>query len=145
MLGIWKGFYKYDNDKIQKIIGYDKTEFEIVIDKFDGENFSGEVNDDQSTGGMKETGQIFGRIENRKIYFEKLMPKDCQISENGDRKYSEKNHPKIYYSGKLSNEKNKFEGNWKFKRRIGLLFFVIPIIYSPGNGTWEMEHKENSY
>ena len=146
MLGNWKGSYKYGNEKIQKIIGHNETEFEIIIDKFDGESFSGKVTDDEETGGMKETGQIFGRIESNNIYFEKLMPKNYQISSvNGDRKYSEKSHPKIYYFGKISNDRNKFEGNWKFKKRLGFLFYVIPIIYSPGNGTWKMELKKNSH
>ncbi len=144
MLGNWKGFYKYDNDKIQKIIGYEETGFEIIIDKFDGKNFTGKVTDDERTGGMKETGQVVGRIERDKIYFEKIMPKNYQINPvNGDRKYTEKSHPTIYYFGKVSNERNKFEGNWKFKKRLGLLFYLIPIIYSPGKGTWKMELKKS--
>jgi hypothetical protein len=71
MIGNWKGSYKYGNEKVQKIIGHNETEFEIVIDKFDGESFSGNVKDDEATGGMKETGLIVGRIENDTIYFEK--------------------------------------------------------------------------
>ena len=144
MLGNWKGSYKYGNEKIQKIIGHSETEFEIIIDKFDGKNFSGKVNDDEKTGGMKETGEIVGRLENDTIYFEKSMPRNYQISVNGERKYTEQKHPKIYYSGKLSNGGNKFEGNWKFNKRLALLFYIIPIIYSPGKGTWEMELKKNS-
>jgi hypothetical protein len=142
MIGNWKGSYKYGNEKVQKIIGYNETEFEIVIDKFDGENFSGKVKDDEATGGMKETGLIEGRIKNNTIYFEKLMPKNYQITNlKGDRKHTEKRHPKIYYFGKQSKDRNKFEGNWRFKKRLGFLFYVIPIIYSPGKGTWEMELK----
>ncbi|MDI9256756.1 MULTISPECIES: hypothetical protein [Flavobacterium] len=143
MLGNWKGSYCYENDRIRKIIGYDQTEFEIVIEEFDGKTFSGKVTDDEKSGGMKETGKIIGRIENDEIYFEKSMPKNCQIINiNGDRKYSEKSHPIIYYSGKFSDNGNGFEGNWKFKKRLGFLFYVIPIIYSPGKGTWKMEPKE---
>lgn len=145
MLGNWKGSYKYGNEKIQKIIGYSETEFEIIIDKFDGKNFSGKVIDDEETGGMKETGEIIGRIENNKIFFEKLMPKNYQINVNGERKRTEEKHPKIYYSGKLSENGNKFEGNWKFNKRLVFLFYIFPIIYRPGKGTWKMELKKNSH
>lgn len=145
MLGNWKGFYKFDNEKIQKIIGHNETEFEIIIDKFDGKKFSGKVSDDEKTGGMKETGEIIGKIENNEIYFEKLMPKNYQIHINGERERLERKHPTIYYFGKLSNDGKKIEGSWKFKKRLGFLFHLIPIIYNPGNGTWKMELKKNSH
>ncbi len=144
MLGNWKGSYKYDNEKIQKIVGHNETKFEIIIDKFDGQSFSGIVTDDEGTGGMKDAGQIVGRVENNKIYFEKLMPKNDRISSvTGNRRYSEKKHPKIYYAGKLSDDKSSFEGNWKFKKRLLFLFGIIPIIFNPGKGTWKMTRENN--
>ncbi len=79
MTGNWKGYYKFENEKIQKATGFEKTNFEIVISKFDRINFSGIVKDDVETGGMEETGEIIGKIDNNNISFEKLMPKHYQI------------------------------------------------------------------
>ena len=79
MLGNWKGYYRFDNERILKVIGYNETEFEIVIDKFDGKEFFGKVNDDEKTGGMKDTSEIIGRLENNVVYFKKLMPRNCSI------------------------------------------------------------------
>ena len=141
MLGNWKGYYRFDNERIQKVIGYNETEFEIVIDKFDGKEFFGKVNDDEKTGGMQDTGEIIGRLENNEVYFKKLMPRNCSIALNGERVYSEKKHPTLYYSGLLSDDGKKIEGKWKFKRQLGFIFYIIPIIYNPGNGTWRMELK----
>lgn len=139
MLGSWKGFYKYENEKIQKIIGYEKTEFEINIDDFDGLNFSGKVNDDLKTGGMQETGKIVGKITNSKVSFEKSMPKNSLIiNTKGDRKQTERKHPTIYYCGTLSSDKTEITGIWYFKRKLGFLFGFIPIIFRPGKGTWKM-------
>jgi hypothetical protein len=143
MIGSWKGIYRFDNENIQKIRGYDETEFEIIIEKFDGKSFTGKVFDDEKTGGMKGTGEIVGNVENNQIYFEKAMPLNCQINSKG-LEYSEKRHPTIYYYGKLSDNGEKFEGIWKFKKKLGFLFYIIPIIYRPGKGTWKMEQKKNS-
>jgi hypothetical protein len=79
MIGHWKGHYTFEKEQIQKMIGFEKTYFEITIEKFDGVNFSGTVNDDIATGGMEETGKIIGKVENNKISFQKLMP----IGKNG--------------------------------------------------------------
>lgn len=144
MLGSWKGFYKYENEKIKKINGYEKTEFEITVDHFDGKNFSGKVNDDVKTGGMKETGRIVGKIVNNRITFEKSMPINSKIiNTKGERKQTDKKHPTIYYSGTLSEDKTEIIGNWNFKRKLGFLLGFIPIIFSPGNGTWKMNLKHH--
>jgi hypothetical protein len=41
MQGIWLGFYKYDNQTIQKAAGFEKTNFTISITFFDGRIFKG--------------------------------------------------------------------------------------------------------
>lgn len=41
MIGHWKGYYKFEKERIQKMIGLEKNYFEITIEKFDGVNFSG--------------------------------------------------------------------------------------------------------
>ena len=138
MLGNWKGYYNFENERIQKLIGFEKTNFEILIENYDGINFSGIVNDDVKTGGMEETGKIIGKIENTNISFEKLMPKHNQINSNGDRKNVEGKHPTLYYFGTLSENKTEIIGTWKFKKRIGFLFGIIPIYFRPGNGSWKM-------
>jgi hypothetical protein len=142
MLGNWNGFYKYRNEKIQKIVGFEKTDFEIIIDKFDGVNFSGKVKDDEKTGGMNESGEIVGKILNNKISFEKSMPKNSQIiNTKGERKITDKKHPIIYYCGTLSEDKTEIIGNWKFKRKLGFILGFIPVIFRPGNGSWKMSLK----
>ena len=142
MLGNWKGFYQYSNEKIQKIVGYTKTDFELYIDKFDGINFSGKVKDDEKSGGMKESGEIVGKILNNKISFEKSMPKNSQIiNKKGDRKVTNKKHPTIYYFGTLSEDKTEIIGNWEFRRKLGFLFVFFPVIFRPGKGTWKMNLK----
>ncbi|MES2543980.1 MAG: hypothetical protein V4548_03780 [Bacteroidota bacterium] len=142
MIGTWKGYYKYDNERIQKAIGFDKTNFTITIDSFDGINFQGKVNDDLTTGGMKETGDIYGKFKDGEISFKKLMPKASLIMDlEGTRKNPNKKHKPLYYCGTFSKDKNEFNGSWKFKYTIGFLFGIIPIPYRPGNGTWQMKLK----
>jgi hypothetical protein len=138
MLGNWNGYYKFENQRIQKAMGFEKTNFEIIIEKFDGINFDGIVNDDIKTGGMKETGKVTGKIVNNKVSFKKLMPINTQIDLKGERKDLERKHPTLYYFGTLSENKAEIIGTWKFKRKIGFLFGIIPIFFRPGNGSWKM-------
>ena len=132
------GYYKYDNEHLQKAMGFDKTNFTITIQSFDGKNFKGIVNDDIASGGMKETGEIIGMIEDEKVSFQKFMPRESLLYPTGERKTSDKKHPTLYYSGILSNDKKEITGQWKFKIRIGFLFGFIPIPYGSGKGTWTM-------
>jgi len=142
MKGNWNGNYKYDKKEIQKIIGFEQTNFKIIINEFDNINFVGKVIDDQNTGGMKGEGEIIGKVENGIINFIKQMPNNSLILNlDGDRKQTNKKHSPIYYTGKQVNP-NKFIGTWKFKNRIGLLFGFLPIIFSPGKGQWEIEREQ---
>jgi len=139
MTGTWLGYYKYDNELHQKTIGFDKTNFTIIIQSFDGKNFKGIVNDDITTGGMKETGDIVGSVEGEKLSFQKFMPRETLFNPNGERITSDKKHRTLYYSGILSNDKKEITGQWKFKIKIGFLFGLIPIPYRGGKGTWSMK------
>jgi len=56
MTGTWLGYYKYDNLKIQKAFGFEKTFFTINIVSFDKKNFTRTVIDDTKSGGMEGTG-----------------------------------------------------------------------------------------
>jgi hypothetical protein len=138
MTGTWLGYYKYDNKHLQKASGFDKTCFTIIINAFDEKYFKGIVTDDVKSGGMEGTGRIIGEIEGEKISFRKLMPKRSTMYPNGERKYSDKEHPTLYYTGTFSKDKREINGEWKFKITIGLLFGFIPIPYRPGKGTWSM-------
>ena len=138
MVGTWKGYYKYDNEKIQKSIGFEKTYFTIVIHSFNGKTFSGIVLDDLTTGGMEGEGKIIGTIENDKVTFKKLMKKTSLISTNGTKKYLEKTHPAIYYTGTITPDQLHMEGHWKFKTQIMFLFGIIPLPVKFCPGFWSM-------
>jgi hypothetical protein len=88
---------------------------------------------------MVETGAITGYIENEKISFEKMMPRESLIMDNkGTRQTTDKKHPTLYYSGIFAKDKQQAAGTWKFKRRIVFIFGFIPIPLRPAKGTWQM-------
>ena len=139
MRGIWKGYYTYNNQRIQKAGGYEKTNLTITIDSFDGKIFKGTVQDDVSTGGMEEVGLIEGHVEESKVFLKKRMPKHRQIvDKKGTRKISDEKHPTLFYSGHLSGKNTSGSGKWKFEITIGFLFGFIPIPFRPASGTWNM-------
>ncbi|WP_445458046.1 hypothetical protein [Flavobacterium sp. HNIBRBA15423] len=139
MLGNWLGYYKFKDEKIQELIGFEHTLFTIIITDFDGIHFKGTVKDDTATGGMEETGIIIGKKIKNTITFKKLMPVTYQLTNlKGERKRINKKHPTLYYSGIVNNEHTQISGKWKFNYKVTFLFGIIPIIYRPGNGTWKM-------
>lgn len=138
MKGTWTGYYRYNSKLTRKNTGFEKTGFTIHIETFDGTGFEGIVNDDVSTGGMKETGKIIGYVKNDTVHFRKLMPRSRMINPDGTRSEFDKKHKVLYYTGVLSKDKTAISGKWKFKNTIGFLFGFIPIPYSPGCGTWSM-------
>ena len=138
MIGTWNGYYQFENQQIQKIRGFDKTNFKIVIDKFDGCNFEGKVTDHIETGGMTGEGEVRGSIKNDKITFTKQMPIQTLIDvKTGERYQTQKKHAPLFYKGTKINS-DTFVGEWRFKYKLSLLFGIIPIIYRPGKGKWEM-------
>lgn len=139
MKGTWNGYYKYDKEKSQKALGFDKTNFTIVVNSFDGKKFEGSVADDPDSGGMEGEGQIVGQIENKTVLFQKHMPRATFIFKDGSRKILDRKHPIIYYSGTISQDGTKIEGSWKFKTQIAFLFGIIPFPYNPPKGTWSMQ------
>lgn len=141
MKGNWIGFYKYQDEKLQKAVGFEKTGFAIKIDFFEENKFSGTVTDDSETGGMRGTGTIKGEIKNSKITFVKQMPFGSTLDREGNREFTEKKHAKLYYIGTWNSDKSKIVGQWKFRYKIGFLFGFIPIPYRPGNGDWEMKRE----
>lgn len=140
MKGNWIGSYKYDKEKAQKAIGFEKTSFIIVIHAFDGKEFEGSVTEDTESGGMGE-GKVVGEIKNHTVSFQKQMPRATFAFKDGSRKIIERKHPAIYYSGTISQDGKEMKGNWKFKTQIAFLFGIIPFPYNPHKGTWSMKLK----
>lgn len=138
MTGTWQGYYQYNNSLHQKAVGFDKTFFSITISSFDGNKFSGIVNDDVKSGGMEETGEITGEIKEGTVHFKKLMPRKSLLYSNGKQIYSNKKHPPLYYTGSYSTDKKTLSGEWKFKISIVFLFGLIPLPYRGGRGRWTM-------
>lgn len=140
MLGIWYGFYQYKSKTARKIAGFEKTNFTLTIDFFDGQHFSGVAQDDLKSGGMNESGKIVGQIDGNVIRFTKHMPKQQRIIDSsGTRQTFNKPHPILYYSGSIDKDKHQAEGKWKFGFRIVFLFSIIPIPMRLGKGYWYMK------
>ena len=139
MVKKWKGSYNYDSQKAQELIGHPCTFFTIEMEIFENDTLKGIVIDDLKTGGMKGTGEVTGEIFRNSIYFEKRMPHNSMLDlRKGRREFPDKKHPVIIYEGELKSN-NKYEGTWCFEKKWAFLFGFIPIKYSPGKGTWEME------
>ncbi|MFT6245397.1 MAG: hypothetical protein ACJA0U_002953 [Salibacteraceae bacterium] len=142
MVEKWEGNYKYKSKIIQKIVGHPCTFFTLEIEIFKDDTLKGKIKDDNQSDGMSGVGEVVGEIHENAIYFEKQMPnKSTIIDTTGTRKTSKEKHPLLIYQGELVGDK-KYNGTWKFERRRKLLLGFIPIMYSSGSGTWEMELKK---
>ncbi|MBL7733147.1 MAG: hypothetical protein JNM88_18390 [Chitinophagaceae bacterium] len=139
MKGTWIGFYKYDRERAQKTIGFEKTFFTLIIHAFDGKKFEGSVTDDTESGGMEGEGKIAGQIINNTVTFQKHMPRATFLFKDGSRKITNRKHPTIYYSGTLSQDGREISGSWKIKTQIAFLFGIIPFPYNPHGGCWSMK------
>ena len=139
MIKKWKGKYKYDSQKAHDQIGHSHINFTIEMEIFKDDTLKGTVQDDVTTSGMKEIGEISGEVYKNSIYFEKQMPQRSVIDlKTGKRESLNEKHPIIYYIGELY-EENKYRGTWFFEKKWTFIFGFIPFKYCPGKGTWEME------
>ena len=136
--GIWKGQYKHDNKVHHRIEGVEATNFEINITSVDNEHFTGTVEDDLLTGGTEGIGQITGSVWGEQVEFIKQMPVLTTLNpKTGARKTYDRKHPKIYYTGTLSDDGRTISGRWKFKP--GLILVGLMLLLGAGNGgTWTM-------
>lgn len=139
MIGSWKGKYKYNVKKNSEL--YDKeVEFLFKITEFDGENFTGTVQDNDHDYGTRGVGTITGKINNNHIEFIKQMPIKTMVSMKGKRTENEnKKHPPIYYTG-ISTLKGSYSGQWEiigngFASRLLYLLFGV-------KGIWEITKIE---
>ena len=138
MKGTYRGFYKYDNERIHRKLGIDRTLFNIEITEASGDSICGSVEDDLNTKGMPGKGTVAGEFHGGNISFVKQMPVSACIGANGELTADpDKMHPKIYYEG-IELEQGFFKGFWKMKFQIrfrGWSLLLIP----PSSGTWEMQ------
>ena len=73
-IGNWSGYYSFLNPEINKIRGFERTNFDIQIFNVAGNKFTGEIKDDLATGGTEGIGEIAGQINGNKVEFIKRMP-----------------------------------------------------------------------
>ena len=136
MVGIWKGKYKYN---LKKDVEFNNKEVEFIVEikEFDGEKFSGTIQDNDDYFGTRGIGIIEGKINGNKIDFIKQMPiKTVVLNYKKRIEVSNKKQKPIYYSG-ISDQKNSFSGIWKIKG--GLSFYNMQLYLSfPTKGSWEM-------
>lgn len=139
MKGKWKGFYTQSSARLPEKIRTQETKFEVEITAFDGQKFSGTVQDDLATGGTRGIGKISGTIQNGTVNFVKEMPVQSVYTKEGSIIEEDRPHRKIYYSGKIKN--NEIEGIWKFKLGLGT-FNNRLVIFPKSKGTWKMKRTE---
>jgi hypothetical protein len=135
MIGKYTGFYKYNNIRAQRMLGREQTFFDIEIIEFDGETFSGEVQEEPV--GHQGKGTITGKLIGNNLTFIKQMPTKAVLTPNGEIKTYNKPHPKLFYKGILVDK--KFIGTWTLKS--GLDFFGLFSFPINTHGTWEMRKK----
>lgn len=140
--GNWRGYYSFLDPEINKIRGFDKTNFDIQIITIIGNKFTGKIEDDLTTGGTEGIGEIVGQINGDKIEFVKKMPvMTLLVDKKGTRITRNKKHRPIYYTGDFSSDKLTITGTWKFK--FGFVWLgIIPIPVRPSKGTWSMTFKK---
>jgi hypothetical protein len=141
-LGRYKGFYQFNNLKLRKASGFDKTYFIIQVTDFDGHKFKGWVEDDTATGGMEGRGTVTGAIYSDGIMFVKEMPfmsiyyRDSANGGYQTKVYRNRKHMPIYYDG-VEAENDQYKGTWNFKYGILTAILLFLLGTKPG-GTWEM-------
>ncbi|MEO6882770.1 MAG: hypothetical protein ABI199_01965 [Bacteroidia bacterium] len=140
MKGKYRGYYRYDNERIRNYTGFEKTFFDIVINEVDNENFYGIAQDDKNTGGQVGTGVIIGTISGDNIFFTKQMSKASSFGIGGKVNMYNTKGPKIHYTG-VRKQNGSYIGRWKLN--FSLAFNgIIPTIILPTTGEWEMQIEE---
>lgn len=143
LIGKWEGFYVYDKEWLQEMIGHEKTIFSATITKEEKNgNFYGNVEDDLETGGTPGIGELEGSRNGDTVNFFKKMPIRALIWGPEKMKlYPRKKHPKIYYTGIISEDLKTISGSWEIK--FGFAFFwFIPMPLLPVSGKFEMKKLE---
>jgi hypothetical protein len=139
--GNWSGYYSFFDPAMNKIRGFEKTNFDIQILTIKDNKFTGKIQDDLATGGTEGVGEIIGQINGDKVEFVKKMPVlTLLVDKNGTRKTYNKKHRPIYYTGQVSSDKQTVTGTWKFK--FGFVWLgIIPVPVRASKGNWTMTFK----
>lgn len=141
-IGVYNGFYQFDNQEYVRQTGFVKTYFTIAITDSVGHNFNGWVEDDLLSGGTEGRGTVSGKLYSNGIKFVKNMPYLSVITrDNNTGKYfrkvdKTKKHWPIYYDGVEIGSDN-YRGSWVFKYGV-LMRLLIWISGAKTGGTWEM-------
>jgi hypothetical protein len=141
-IGQWSGHYTFNDEKVNKIRGFENTFFEIEILSVKDNLFFGKIQDDLSTGGTEGIGQVSGKISGNRISFVKLMPvMTLLVGNKGTRKTLYKKHRPIYYNGQFSSDGQTVSGTWRFK--FGFVWIgIIPVPVKPSTGVWTMTRNK---
>ena len=141
-IGQWTGHYSFEDERINKIRGFDKTFFEMEILAVNENEFTGKIQDDLSSGGMEGVGDIKGKIMGDRIDFVKSMPvMTLLMDKKGTIKTFNKKHHPIYYTGQFSNDGLTVSGTWRIK--FGFIWIgLLPIPFMPSKGIWSMTRKK---
>lgn len=141
-IGKWKGHYSFEDEEVNRIRGFEKTFFEMDIWSVNGNAFTGNIQDDLTTGGTEGVGTISGNITGDSIDFVKLMPvMTLLIDRKGTRKTANRRHRPIYYTGQFSSDGKTVSGTWRFKR--GFLWLgILPVPVRASKGTWSMTREK---
>jgi hypothetical protein len=140
-IGEWEGYYSFNDERLNKLRGFEKTLFQVEILDVKENKFSGTIKDDLTTGGMEGIGEISGEVKGDRIYFVKQMPvMTLIVDRKGTRKTYNKKHRPIYYIGQFSKDGETISGTWRFKFGfIQMGIFPIPVF--PKSGIWWMSKK----
>jgi len=139
LLGMWVGTYAYSDPQLYPpSFSKAPVEFEIVIERVQGDRFFGRVKDTSVTGGTPGTGTITGRVVDDAVEFVKQMPISQHYGINGkSTTNANKPHRPLHYAGLFSRSKKQLTGTWRFKS--GWLWKgLLPYRVSYGTGTWTM-------
>lgn len=137
--GKWRGHYTYSIPDGVNADLLKKVEFIMNITNVLGHKFYGTVEDNATIGGTPGIGKVEGVLEGNSMRFEKKMPVYAGIDAAGNRFTDEtKKHPTITYEGMFLEKNMSVKGAWKFKEKVTIRKWFIPIKVSAGNGHFEM-------
>ncbi len=142
MIGKWNGAYEYDMRNGFKNPNLKRVEFDIEIVSKEYNSFKGTVEDNIEMGGTPGVGQITGVVNDNTIMFEKNMPVEVMLLQNGESKVKNNKHPTLIYTGTITNDTTMISGTWKFKKLKFLWIGILPWWYDLGSGTFTMQKRD---
>ena len=139
MVGVWKGFYDFEDTGLWVKTNLDVIPFEMRIDFFDGYKFKGIVVDKILT--INNYFGVVGFIKNQEIRFKKFVTtKDTLETSNSFTDEDKKIHI-INYKGRMLLN-NSANGTWKMNDIFNdykILNIKVPLLQKKRKGSWKME------